>query len=90
MNMDARVDISQFWPTNEDGKPASVTSVWDNWARDIGINRQTLTAARGGSLATIKVANLLKLSKLCSALCDRKVALEEIITVDENVSTLAS
>lgn len=82
--MEAVIDISKWWPKDNDGKPESVYSVHRRFeGTPIEVTRHTLTTARDGRLAKADIVNQVKLARICSALSGQVVTIEDIVKVTE-------
>jgi hypothetical protein len=84
-NVDAFVDISQWWPKDEAGKPLSVYEVHRGFEGTSNqITRHTLTVARDGKLAKADIANIVKLARICSHISGKSVTVDDIIRVQDD------
>lgn len=76
----AYIDISKWWPVDEDGMPATVNSVAKQIeGTKLELNRHTLTRAKEGGLATVDVINLMRLTQLCTYWAGKTVKAEDIV-----------
>lgn len=82
--MDAWVDISRWWPKDEEGRDRSVNWVYTHITdEEIKVTRHTLTRAREAQLFKADIDNLVKLARLCSGWSGQKVTLDDIVRTDE-------
>lgn len=85
LGVEAFVDISRWWPKNEDGLPLSVYRVHKLFEGSADqITRHTLTIARDGKLAKADIDNLVKLARICSQLSGDEVTVNDIIHIDND------
>lgn len=74
------INISDWWPEDEHGKPRSVNSVWRELElAGYKIGAPTLTKALKGSLSKVKVGNLKTLVDICSFLSGTDVSADDLI-----------
>ena len=79
------VDISQWWPKDDEGKPLSVYAVHKTIeGTENEVSRHTLTRARDGLLEKADIANLTALSRLCSVWSGKQVKVDNLIKQDDN------
>lgn len=82
--MEASIDISRWWPRDENGKPLSVYEVHRRFDGTVNqVTRHTLTVARDGKLAKADIDNLVKLTRICSELSGENVTVNDIVKVWE-------
>jgi hypothetical protein len=78
------LDISRYWPRDDDGEPRSVNSVHEELRGTPNeIGRNTLRLALEGRLDRGHFAHVIKLQRVVSNWVGREVALEELMTVEE-------
>jgi DNA-binding Xre family transcriptional regulator len=81
--VEAFVDISRWWPKNEDGALLSVYEVHRRFEGSSNqITRHTLTVARDGKLAKADIDNLVRLARICSELSGNLVTVNDIIRIE--------
>ncbi|MHC5897206.1 hypothetical protein [Nostoc sp.] len=78
------VDISGYWLTDDDGKPKSVNSVYEEIKGSPDeVGRNTLRLALDGNLDRGYFSNLVKLARLCSKWSGKKVALSDLLKIED-------
>jgi len=83
--MEAFIDISEWWPTDADGKPLSVYAVHRKIEGTPNeVTRHTLTRARDGQLAKGDFTNQVKLARICSEWAERTVTIDEIVKIKDD------
>ncbi len=82
--MEAFVDISRWWPTNEQGKALSVYEVHRQLEGGPNqVTRHTLTIARDGRMYKADLINLVKLARICSDLSGAEVKIDDFVVVQQ-------
>jgi DNA-binding Xre family transcriptional regulator len=85
LNVDAFVDISRWWPKDDDGEPLSVYEVHRGFEGTSNqLTRHTLTVARDGKLAKADIINIVKLARICTQLSGQSVTVNDIIRVQDD------
>lgn len=77
------IDISQWWPKDEQGEPLSVYAVHkiiEGTPEEV--SRHTLTRARDGLLEKADIANLKALARLCSLWSGEDIDVDKLIKED--------
>lgn len=83
--VEAYIDISRWWPKDENGKPLSVYEVHKRFEGSPNqVTRHTLTVARDGKLAKADIVNQVKLARICSELSGKLVTLNDIVKIQED------
>lgn len=84
MFVKAYIDISRWWPTNEDGSKKSVYAVFSEIENtENHVTRNTLTNARDGKLEIANITNAVKLARICSKFSGKKLGLDDIVRIEE-------
>ncbi|MEM9116901.1 MAG: hypothetical protein AAGD09_03350 [Cyanobacteria bacterium P01_F01_bin.56] len=81
----AYIDISEYWPKDEDGELASVNSIYQgllNTPNEIG--RNTLRLALSGQLDRGYFSNQVKLARLVSEWAGKEVSIIDLMKVVED------
>lgn len=85
LSVEAFVDISRWWPKNQDGAPLSVYEVHRRFEGGPNqITRHTLTVARDGRLAKADIDNLVRLARICTSLSGSLVTVNDIIRIEDD------
>ena len=79
------VDISEYWPKTNDGKPKSVNSVHEEIrGTDCEVGRNTLRLALEGRLDRGHFKNLFVLTQLASRWSGKQVSAADLLKVQED------
>lgn len=84
--LDVRVylDISPYWPKDEDGEPRSVNSVYEEIKGTTDeVGRNTLRIALDGKLDRGYFANAVKLARLASQWSGKKLNVNDLLRIEE-------
>ena len=82
----ARIDISQWWPKDDNGEDQSVyaahKNIEDNKPQYL-VTRHTLTRAKNGQLEKFEAVNAVKLAWICSYWSGQKLTVDDLLKIDE-------
>ena len=79
------LDISDYWPKDALGNPASVNSVYMSLVgKPNEVGRNTLRLALDGRLDRGHFSNQIKLSRLASEWAGREVTILELLKIEED------
>ncbi len=82
--MQVYVDISLYWPTEADGSPKSVNSVYEKIKDSTDeVGRNTLRLARDGNLDRGHFSNLVKLARLCSKWSGKQIDPSDLLKIED-------
>ena len=84
-DMRVRLDISEYWPKDDNGDPRTVNSVYEEikgTPEEVG--RNTLRLALDGNLDRGYFSNQVKLARLCSKWCGRTVTPDDLLKIEDD------
>ena len=85
LGMRVLLDLSAYWPQDDDGEPRSVNSIYEEIrGTSLEVGRNTLRLALDGSLDRGYYSNLIKLARLCSQWSGETVSPNDLLRVEEN------
>jgi hypothetical protein len=83
--MRAFLDISPYWPQDDDGEPQSINSVYEEIkGTPYEVGRNTLRLALNGLLDRGHYVNQVKLARLCSKWIGEPVTPNDLLRVEED------
>ncbi len=86
----AYVDLSDYWPKDQEGKPKTVNSVYESLLNTPNkINRNTLKLALDGKLDRGYFSNQVKLARAASAWAGREVTPNDLLKIEEDDGEVA-
>ncbi|NJO94331.1 MAG: hypothetical protein HC820_08290 [Hydrococcus sp. RM1_1_31] len=79
------LDISPYWPQDDDGEPRSINSVYEEIkGTPYEVGRNTLRLALNGILDRGHYSNVVKLARLCSKWIGEPVTPNDLLRVEED------
>ena len=83
--MRVTLDISQYWPIDEQGNPKSTNKVYEELRGTPNeIGRNTLRLAREGNLDRGHFVHLIKLADLCTRWTGRAIEVKDLFRIEED------
>lgn len=81
----AYIDISAYWPKDDEGEPVSVNSVYQELLKTPNeIGRNTLRLALTGQLDRGHFSNQIKLARLVSKWAGKEVTILDLLRVEDS------
>ncbi len=85
VGMRVRLDISAYWPQDDEGEPRSINSIYEEIkGTPYEVGRNTLRLALDGNLDRGYYSNLIKLARLCSRWLGEPVSPNELLRVEDD------